>query len=360
MKAARLYGKEDVRIDDIEEPQLQPGTVKIAPAYSGICGSDVHLYFDGPFRPAPSETAPHPVSGETLPVVLGHEFSGVVEEVADDVEGFKPGQSVVVEPFMVDGTCHACQRGDYHLCDNMGFIGISGRGGGIAEHIVVEKRWVHPIGDIPLDQAALIKPLSVSHHSIAHAGFANGDHTGEVAVIGGAGPIGLLAAAVLKAYGVKVIISEPSQARREKALETGVADLSVDPMNEDLAEKVREFTDGAMADVAFECTSVPTVLQQLIDVTRPGAHIEIIALHNRNFELDIVGDLTMPERSIGSSVGYNNDHPQVIKMIQDGRLDLAPYITSRIPMDDLVEKGYKALKEDPTEVKILIDVQGRS
>ena len=81
MKAVRYYGKEDLRIDDIAEPEVRPGTVKIAPAYTGICGSDVHLYFDGPMPPAPSEEQPHPISGETLPVVMGHEFSGVVEEV---------------------------------------------------------------------------------------------------------------------------------------------------------------------------------------------------------------------------------------------------------------------------------------
>ena len=85
MKAVRYYGKEDLRIDDIAEPEVRPGTVKIAPAYTGICGSDVHLYFDGPMPPAPSEEQPHPISGETLPVVMGHEFSGVVEEVGPDI-----------------------------------------------------------------------------------------------------------------------------------------------------------------------------------------------------------------------------------------------------------------------------------
>ncbi len=149
MKAVRYYGKEDLRIDEIAEPEVRPGTIKIAPAYTGICGSDVHLYFDGPMPPAPSQGAPHPVSGETLPVVMGHEFSGAVEEVGPGVTGINVGDHVVVEPFMVDGTCPSCNRGDYHLCDQMGFIGISGRGGGLAEHIVVEERWVHPAGSIP-------------------------------------------------------------------------------------------------------------------------------------------------------------------------------------------------------------------
>ena len=81
MKAAMFYGKEDVRVEEIEEPRVRPGTVKIAPAWNGICGSDLHLYHDGPIPPAPTASKPHPISGETLPVVLGHEFSGVVEAI---------------------------------------------------------------------------------------------------------------------------------------------------------------------------------------------------------------------------------------------------------------------------------------
>ena len=87
MKAAMFYGKEDIRIEDVEEPCVRPGTVKIAPAFNGICGSDLHLYHVGPMPPAPTADNPHPISGETLPVVLGHEFSGVVEEIGEGVEG---------------------------------------------------------------------------------------------------------------------------------------------------------------------------------------------------------------------------------------------------------------------------------
>lgn len=355
MKAVRYYGKEDLRIDDIAEPEVRPGTVKIAPAYTGICGSDVHLYFDGPMPPAPSEDQPHPVSGETLPVVMGHEFSGVVEEVGPDVTGLNVGDHVVVEPFMVDGTCPSCNRGDYHLCDQMGFIGISGRGGGLAEHIVVEERWAHPTGSIPLDQAALIEPLAVAHHGIAHAGYANTDHEGEWALVGGAGPIGLLTGAVLKAYGMNVIISEPSGARRDKALEAGVADHVVNPLEEDLHEKVAELTGGELVSVSFDAAGVPQVLHDLIHATRPAGRVEVLALHMHPYSMDIMGDLTMKERVIGSSIGYCNDHPTVIKLVQDGKVDLAPFITSKIKAENVVEDGFNALR-NPQEVKILVSM----
>lgn len=299
MKAALYYGKEDIRIEEVEEPQTRPGTVKIKPAFNGICGSDLHLFHDGPIPPAPSTEQPHPLSGETLPVVLGHEFSGVVEEVGEGVGGLAVGDSVVVEPLMVDGTCPACKAGKYNLCEQMGFIGISGRGGGLSEHIVVEERWMHPVGDMPLDQAAMIEPLSVALHAVKHAGV----ESGQTAVVGGAGPIGLLVAAVLKAKGLTTIVSEMSANRRQKALDAGVADAVVDPASEDLAAVVTERTGGAGAEVAFDAAGVGVVVEQLLSVLGAGGRLEVVAIHTEPVELDITGQLTMQDRVLGSSIG---------------------------------------------------------
>ncbi|MDY5152819.1 (R,R)-butanediol dehydrogenase / meso-butanediol dehydrogenase / diacetyl reductase [Actinobaculum suis] len=356
MKAVRYYGKEDVRLEEVPAPELLPGTVRIAPAYNGICGSDVHLYYDGVIPPAPTATEPHPISGETLPVIFGHEFSGVVEEVADDVEGFAPGDSVCVEPLMVCAKCPACQKGAYNLCVDMGFIGISGRGGGLAEQIVVEQRFVHKVGDIPLDQAALLEPLAVSVHAVRHAGIHGKEEgAGKLAVVGGAGPIGLLTAAVLKAYGVRTIVSEPAQARREMALSTGFADVAVDPTTEDLTEIVRQESEGAMAEYAFDAAGGTTVMNQLFAVLGAAGHLEVVALHMHPYELDITAALTMQDRTLGSCIGYANDHPEAIRLIADGEIDVAPLITSKITADRIVEDGLSKLK-DPSEVKILVSM----
>lgn len=353
MRAARYYGKEDVRVEEIEEPQVRPGTVKIAPAFNGICGSDLHLYHDGPMPPAPTE--PHPISGETLPVVFGHEFSGVVEEVGEGVTGIEVGDRVAVEPLMVDGTCAACQAGKYNLCEKMGFIGISGLGGGLSEHIVVEERWVHKVGDMPLDQAALIEPLSVALHAVRHAGV-NDEARGNVAVVGGAGPIGLLTAAVLRAYGLKTIVSEVSDVRREKALDSGVADVVVDPSKEDLAEVVRREAGEGMAQFAFDAAGVGVVLDQLLSVTGPGGRVEVVAIHTKPYELNITGSLTMQDRVLGASIGYANDHAEAIRLVNEGLVNLEPFITSRIKVDDIVKDGYEKLLHDRSEVKILVSM----
>jgi (R,R)-butanediol dehydrogenase/meso-butanediol dehydrogenase/diacetyl reductase len=357
MRAARYYGKEDIRVEDIQEPETRPGTVKIAPAFTGICGSDLHLFFDGPMPPAPSEDTPHPLSGETLPVGFGHEFSGVVEEVGEGVDHVKPGDRVVVEPLMVDGTCPACKKGKYNLCVQMGFIGISGRGGGMSEHIVVEKQWVHKIGDMPLDQAAMIEPLAVALYAVHHAGITAENGRGATAVIGGAGPIGLLVASVLKAFGVRTVVSEVSSARRQLAAQVGVADRAVDPSAEDLSQIVNDLTESAGADVAFDAAGVPVVVDQLLNVLGAGGRLEIVALHGKPVEIDIMDKLTMHDRVVGACIGYAHVHQEAIELVQSGKVDLAPFITSKISVDDVVDQGLRKLHEDQgDEVKILVSM----
>lgn len=254
---------------------------------------------------------------------------------------------------MVDGTCPACQKGAYNLCEQMGFIGISGRGGGLSEHIVVESQWVHQVGDMPLDQAAMIEPLAVSVHGVKLSGASEG----QVAVVGGAGPIGLLVAAVLKAKGLKTIVSEVSEKRRTMAQTSGVADVVVDPMTDSLGEVVSEHTNGGMADVAFDAAGAPPVVGQLLDVLGAAGRMQVIAIHSDPIEIDLTGQLMMQDRAIGASVGYAHDHAEAIELVRSGKVDLAPFITSKIVAEDIVKDGFDRLTESQDEVKILVSMK---
>ncbi|BCW81874.1 2,3-butanediol dehydrogenase [Arthrobacter sp. NicSoilC5] len=349
MKAARFHARKDIRIEDIPEPELRAGAVKIDVAWCGICGTDLHEFLEGPiFCPAPGH--PHPLSHEESPVTLGHEFSGTVTEVGEGVEGLDVGDNVVVEPYFVDGTCDMCQAGSYHLCRQMGFIGLSGGGGGLSEKIVVDQRWVHPIGNIPLDEAALIEPLSVAHHAVARSGVKAGD----TALVGGSGPIGLLTAAVLKGMGVTTIISELTQARKEKATSSGVADHVLDPSKEDVPARVRELTGGTGADVAFECAGVNAVLDTMLDAVRPGAVVVNVSIWGAPATVDMQ-KIVLKEIDLRGTIAYVRDHPAVIKIVQEGKVDLKPFITGRIALEDLVEQGFDTLiNHKDTAVKVLV------
>lgn len=350
MKAARYYDQKDIRIEDIPEPELKPGTVAIDVAWCGICGTDLHEYLEGPIF-VPPKGHPHPISGEEAPVTLGHEFSGTITALGDGVTGLEVGQSVVVEPYIVGEDVDTGEGSNYQLSENMNFIGLGGRGGGLSEKIVVEQRWVHPVGDIPLDEAALIEPLSVGHHAFVRSGAGEGD----VAIVGGAGPIGLLTAGVLKASGLTVYISELSEARKEMARTTGVADEVFDPREVDVAEKVRELTDGKGADVGFECSSVPVVLDMLIDAVKPGGVIVNVSIWGRKPEVDMP-NLVLKEIDLRGTIGYSNDHPETIKLVQEGKLDLSKFITGRLALEELVEKGFDELiNNNEKHVKILVN-----
>jgi (R,R)-butanediol dehydrogenase/meso-butanediol dehydrogenase/diacetyl reductase len=232
----------------------------------------------------------------------------------------------------------------------MGFIGLAGGGGGLSEKIVVERRWVHPVGDIPLDEAALIEPLSVGHHAFVRSGAKAGD----VAFVGGAGPIGLLLSAVLKAEGLTVIVSELSEARKAKALSTGVADHILDPSKDDVAARVLEITGGLGADVGFECSSVNAVLDQLLVAVKPGGVVVNVSIWSKPATIDMQA-LVLKEIDLRGTIAYCNDHPATIKLVQEGKVVLAPFITAKIPLDRLVKDGFDTLiHHNETAVKVLV------
>ncbi len=233
----------------------------------------------------------------------------------------------------------------------MNFIGLGGRGGGLSEKIVVERRWVHPVGDIPLDEAALIEPLSVAHHAFVRSGAA----AGQTALVGGAGPIGLLTAAILKAEGLTVYVSELSEARKEKARSTGVADEILDPRDGDVAERVRELTGDTGTDVAFECSSVPVVLDTLIAAVRPGGVIVNVSIWGHKPEVDLPS-IVLKEIDLRGTIGYSNDHPATIELVRSGKIDLKPFITSRIGLDEVVSGGIEQLiNNNEQHVKIIVN-----
>ncbi len=349
MKASRFYGRHDIRVDDIPEPQLEPGTVKIKVDWTGICGTDLHEYEEGPiFCPAPGK--PHPLSGEDVPIVLGHEFAGVATEVADGVTHVKVGDKVAVDPFYNCGECAPCQEGSYNLCVVAGYVGLTGRGGGFAEYVVVRADRVHDLGDVPTDIGALVEPLAVAHHAISRSRAKPGD----AVVVFGAGPIGLFVIALLKAQGIEKVFSvELSSIRKEKARRAG-ATAVLDPSEEDVVQRIREETNGLGADVAFECVGVNAAIQTAIDALRFHGTLVNISIWGHHAEVDML-TLLKKELTLTGSFAYANDHAPVIELLKAGKLDVADFITGRIAAEDVAEEGFRQLIENKDEnVKILV------
>lgn len=350
MKAARWYNAKDIRVEQIEEPSVKAGQVKIKVAWTGICGSDLHEYAAGPiFIPVDN---PHPVSKEVAPVVMGHEFSGTVAEVGEGVTSVKVGDPVVVEPILACGTCPACLKGKYNVCSSLGFHGLAGGGGGFAEYTVVEERWVHKMPEgLSLEQGALAEPAAVALHAVRMSKLKAGD----TAVVFGVGPIGLLVIEALKVAGASQIYAvELSKERGEKALELG-ATAVINPAEEDAVAKIQELTNGGV-DVAFEVTGVPVVLQQAINSTKFEGETIIVSIWEKEASIQ-PNTVVLSERTVKGIIAYRDIFPAVLDLMTKGFFRAEDLVTKRITLDEVVTEGFETLVNDKQQIKILVEAK---
>ena len=350
MKAARWHAARDIRVEDIPEPVVKDGQVKVKVKWCGICGSDLHEYCIGPI--SIPVAAPHPLSGETAPVVMGHEFSGEVVEVGAGVTNVKPGDRVVVEPILACGECPSCKEGKYNTCEKLGFHGLAGGGGGFSEYTTFASRFVHKIPDsLSYEKAALVEPIAVGYHSLMVGNFRGGD----VAVVAGAGPIGLATIECLRALGAsKIICVQLRSIRHQYALEAG-ADVVFDPNETDVLAEVYKLTGGRGADIAFDTTGAEPCYHLLFDCVRRHGTLVITSIWEKSVTINL-NKSVMTEKNVVGSLCYCDEFPKVIDLIAKGRIKADNYATSKIYIDDVVSKGFDVLigPDKLKEVKILV------
>ncbi len=350
MKAARWYGPKDIRIDHVEEPVVNAGSVKIKVKWCGICGSDLHEYVSGPiFIPVDKE---HPLSKKKAPIILGHEFSGEVVEIGDDVTKVKIGDNVVVEPIVACGECHNCKEGNYHLCPSLGFHGLCGTGGGFAEYTTFPEEFVYKLPEgFSYEMGALVEPITVAMHSLRRGNF----QTGQTAVVVGAGPIGLGTIECLKASGAKMVIAvELSSTRKEYAIRSG-ADVVLDPREVDVTAEILKLTDGIGADVAFEITGVQAGFNTAINAIKARGTVVITSIWEKEISFNL-NNLVFSEKNIVGTIAYNKLYPATTALMADGRIKAEGWVTKKIYIDDIVKEGFDSLtsEERDKHVKILV------
>jgi (R,R)-butanediol dehydrogenase/meso-butanediol dehydrogenase/diacetyl reductase len=354
MRAATYHDRKDIRVEDVERNAVEGDQVRIEVDSCGICGSDLHEYTAGPIF-APGDE-PHPLSQETTPIRMGHEFSGTISEVGESVTELEVGNAVAINPILYCGECRQCQEGNYHICDSIGFIGLSGGEGGFAESVVLDAEHAVPLGDdVPIEYGALVEPLSVALHAVRRSGLRAGD---AVAVFG-AGPIGLAVIQCARAAGAGTIfVSEPRDARRERAADCGATEL-VDPMSTDAVEHITSHTDGG-ADIAFEVAGVEASFNAAVESTAPSGHTTVVSIWEEEVSTH-PNTLVLGERTVKGTLAYlggprsDEEYGMVIDMLADGRLDPEPFITDRIGLEEIVEDGFERLIDPESDhVKILV------
>lgn len=347
MKAARWHGVKDIRVEEIANPTPGKGEVKVKVAWTGICGSDLHEYLAGPiFVPVDED---HPLSHDKAPITMGHEYCGTVSELGEGVTGLEVGDCVAIEPIFACGDCPACLEGKYNLCDSLGFVGLSGGHGGFASHSVVPARMAHKMpDDLSMEQGALVEPAAVALHAVRLSKIKAGDK----AAVFGAGPIGLLVVESLRVAGASEIhVVEPSEVRRQKALDLG-ATSAIDPMATDAVAAIREATGGV--HVAFEVTGVPQVLPQCIDATRHEGQVLIVSIWESDASFQ-PNTAVLKERQLQGTIAYRNVYPAVMALMTQGYFSADQLVTKRIALDDIVGEGFEALVAEKSHVKILVE-----
>jgi (R,R)-butanediol dehydrogenase/meso-butanediol dehydrogenase/diacetyl reductase len=349
VRAARFHGKSDIRIEDVQAPAIgADDDVLVEVFYCGICGTDLHEYVVGPIV---TPTSPHPLTGVTIPQTLGHEFSARVVEIGKDVADISVGDRVAIMPAIVCGKCHYCRRGLGHLCVKFACTGLSAETGGLAQFALLKDYQVARLPDDVSDVAgAVVEPACVAAYGIDRVGVRGGD----VVLVTGAGPIGILSAMYASAVGAStVIIAEPNPNRAALARTMDIGPV-LDPTTGDLAAFVADLTNGLGVDVAAECSGSTPGLTTALSSTRRRGSVVQTGLHTKPATIDAMALSENDISLVGSWCYLITDWPRIIRLIASGKYPAEKIVTARISLEDVVPKGFDVLVH-PTgdELKVL-------
>lgn len=323
MKAAVFYGKGDIRVrNDYPMPPMGPDRVLIRVKACGVCGTDVHI-----FSGAQGATQCNP------PVILGHEFAGVVEQVGSAVTRVRVGDHVTVNPNISCEACDACRRGNPHFCDSMTATGVN-HDGGFAEYCSVLEKQVFVLQDgVPFEQAAMCEPVSCCLHGIDLSAIRAGD---TVMVIGG-GTIGMMMLQLARMSGaVRTVMLEPNESRFPLAAALG-ADLTLNPLRDDVA---KELAHNGFDDirVAIECVGRPETVETAIRYAGKAATVMIFGLTDPDCAIPYMPfQAFKKELTLKTSFVNPNTQGRAAGIITSGKLRLTELIGDRISLDRIGE-----------------------
>lgn len=335
MKAAVIHGIKDITIEEVPEPPVGPGEIKVKIAYCGLCGTDPEN-LEGRFGLMPPEAFKRDR-------IIGHEASGTITEVGSNITEYKVGQRVAMDFRSSCGACYYCRNGMENFCRRGAHAS-----GSFAEYAVYPESAVYALpDDISFEIGSLLEPVSVAVHAIDRTGVRPGS---TVAICGG-GPIGLLCLEVaLRAGAARAMVSEPIKEKRELALKLG-ADIAVDPFNDDIVAAGQKLTDGRGFDAVIDASGNISAARQCIDLADRGATILWAAVYGKDVEIGVSPFLMYArELTITSTFVSPYSFPRALNLLP--KLELEPLITDIVPLKDIA-RAFELHKKGKS-IKILI------
>ncbi|MDO4272358.1 MAG: NAD(P)-dependent alcohol dehydrogenase [Eubacteriales bacterium] len=343
MKAAVLYGKKDIRIQEVKRPVMGPDEVLIQIKAVGICGSDVHYY---------ENFAMGSTYQMTEPQILGHEPSGMIIEVGENVTTVKPGDRVTIEPGETCGRCCQCKSGHYNLCPDVRFLSVPGNKGAFAEYLVMGAEMVYRIPDsMPYEIACLAEPLSVGIHACELASLKPEDKL----MVLGAGPIGLMAVAAALSFGVKdITVGDIHQNRLEFAKEYCKVKYTVNTGEKTSEQIVEECTEGKGFDCVIETSGAPAADYITVDLVRKGGRISLVGIPREESVSFHIFDIIDKEVSLYGVFRYANSYPLAVQILNSGIIDFEKLITKKFDLCDTAEALDFALNHKMEAIKTVV------
>ncbi len=322
MRAAVWHAQRNMKLEDIPEPSPGPEDAKVRIKFAGICHTDVYEYLYGP------------VTVFNPPLALGHEFSGIIEEVGSKVRGLKKGDRVTGLPYYPCWTCHYCKQNTWNLCLNPRAHGMH-INGAFAEYALFDYRSLYKLSEhVSLEEAATIEPMSVAMRAINRSGLRKGE---SVFIVGG-GPIGLSLTMAARVKGAgKIIVSEPLEMRRNKALEVGATHV-IDPGKETPASGVGELTDHLGADISFDAVGSQVTLDTANACTRKLGRVGIVGFfYEPTYAMSVMWNAIAREMSYFATQGYAGEMKEVVDLVNARKLHPGTIISKVIPFSQTME-----------------------
>jgi len=321
------YGAELV---EVNIPKIGPNQVLIKVTSTSICGTDYHIYTWNKWAESVIKT----------PQVLGHEVAGTVVEIGKNVSKVKVGDFVSAETHIPCGHCYQCQTDKQHVCAEMKILGVH-TDGVFADYAVIEEIdvWIND-PSIPPEFASVQEPLGNAIDTI----YA-GNVAGKNILISGAGPIGILAVGVAKAFGAtKIIVSEPNKYRQDIAKKMG-ADEIINPTEVDLKYAVENVTYGIGVDFVAEMSGHPVALNSALKCICTGGSMALLGFPSDKVSIDLTNDVILKEITLIGITGRKMFKTWHIakRLIKEKKLDLTPAITHQLPLEEF-DKGMELMK----------------
>ncbi len=382
MRAGVLCAVERLEVRDVPAPVVGPHEVIVRVSAVGLCGTDAHI-FAGHANYNTDEYG-QPIPFDVDPQILGHEISGCVEDVGNEVRDLKPGDRVVVDQGLNchslrrESLCEYCRTGDSHQCEFYAEHGITGLPGGLAELISIPAVNAIPIRtNLDFIEAAMAEPLGCVIHASdstlrAQSRYNLNGNSGsrhvESVLVCGAGPAGLLFVQYLRrvlGYDGLLLLSEPDQRKRDLSQRFGV-DRVIDPGDRDAVEAVQDYTDGKGVDYLIEASGAGRVLAFIPGLIRKQATVLLYGHGHAGVDLSVLNNLMFREPTlvtpVGASGGFEADgrpsaYLRALDLIEKGRIDVAPLITHRYTALESVQNALAKDIHSPGYIKGVVALQ---